>query len=125
MKPIFSLALECPAPVEFLSESPRAKASWVFLPGSWQQPAIIGAHAWAFERVSFRDNSASYRARAWYAKRPYEALKEILWNEEYDITDEHRDLSAISTWGGVTRLRRVFTTNFDQLLEKTFGTLFA
>lgn len=49
------------------------------------------------------------------------ALKEILWKEKYDITEEHRDLSALSNWGGSPRLRRIFTTNFDLLLEKAFG----
>lgn len=47
-------------------------------------------------------------------------LTEILWSD-FEIQQEHSDLRAISSWGGRTCLRRVFTTNFDLLLEKTFG----
>lgn len=48
-------------------------------------------------------------------------LKEILLDPTYNVSAAHHDFLAISCWDGNPSLNRIFTTNFDLLLEKAFN----
>lgn len=54
-------------------------------------------------------------------KKLTEALQRILWDPRFETTEEHHALAAISFWGARPTLTRLFTTNFDIVLEKLFG----
>lgn len=48
-------------------------------------------------------------------------LRSILVQTSFDLSEAHHDLLAISAWDGRPKLTRLFTTNFDLLLDKAFG----
>jgi len=48
-------------------------------------------------------------------------LRSILVETNYELSDAHHNLLAIALWDGLPRLFRLFTTNFDLLLDKAFG----
>ncbi len=48
-------------------------------------------------------------------------LMAIYRDPNIELQDEHHGFSAVCNLGGTTRIRRVFTTNFDPLLEKALG----
>jgi hypothetical protein len=47
-------------------------------------------------------------------------LKSAYVEPHYVLSQAHHDLASISMWDGNPGIRRVFTTNFDTLLEKAF-----
>jgi hypothetical protein len=50
-----------------------------------------------------------------------EFLSKVLLSPTLEINQGHRDFLSICFWEGRPMLNRVFTTNFDPLLEKAFG----
>jgi hypothetical protein len=48
-------------------------------------------------------------------------LRGILVDSAFNPSQAHHDLVAISAWDGSPKLSRLFTTNFDPLLDKSFG----
>ena len=51
-------------------------------------------------------------------------LTKLLLDPGYDISKAHRDLLAVCNWlGSPPVVTRIFTTNFDRLLDKAFGKL--
>jgi hypothetical protein len=48
-------------------------------------------------------------------------LSSILLQPKFPVSDAHRDFLSICYWGGRLMINRVFTTNFDPVLEKAFG----
>jgi hypothetical protein len=53
-----------------------------------------------------------------------EDLTKLLIAPDYDISDAHRHLLAVCNWlGSPPVVNRIFTTNFDRLLDKAFGRL--
>lgn len=48
-------------------------------------------------------------------------LKNIFLDTPYQLNQAHNDFLSICNWGGRLRLNRIFTTNFDPLLENAFG----
>jgi hypothetical protein len=51
-------------------------------------------------------------------------LTKLLLDPDYEISQAHRDLLAVCNWfGSPPVVYRIFTTNFDRLLDKAFGIL--
>jgi hypothetical protein len=48
-------------------------------------------------------------------------LRQVFLSPSLEINQAHRDFLSICFWDGRPMLNRVFTTNFDPLLEKAFG----
>ncbi|HKR58259.1 MAG TPA: SIR2 family protein [Pyrinomonadaceae bacterium] len=56
-----------------------------------------------------------------YREQLTEELKRILLEPNFKPSTAHEDFAAVCFWGGRPRLDRVFTTNFDLLLEAVLG----
>lgn len=48
-------------------------------------------------------------------------LQQLLFNREFKINPAHHEFLTVFSWDGHARLRRVFTTNFDPLIELALG----
>src|SRR6266511_282573 len=48
-------------------------------------------------------------------------LTELMFESDPPINESHKKFLSVYNWGGEPRLRRIYTTNFDKLLEKAFA----
>ena len=48
-------------------------------------------------------------------------LRQLLLKPEFEINQAHHEFLTVFSWDGRARLRRVFTTNFDPLIERALG----
>ncbi len=48
-------------------------------------------------------------------------LTDVFLNSGYESSEAHHDFLSICTWGGSLKLDRIFTTNFDKLIEQVMG----
>ncbi|HYV28485.1 MAG TPA: SIR2 family protein [Candidatus Eisenbacteria bacterium] len=48
-------------------------------------------------------------------------LRQILLKDRFELNQAHKEFNSVCYWDGQTRVRRVFTTNFDPLIEEALG----